>query len=308
MSWWPFDQLRDDGVVPIGRPIANTRLHVLDAANRTVPISVKGHLHIGGIQVGEGYLGNPALTAERFVTLTIDGRTERVYRTGDIARWLGDGQVKLRGMRIELSEIEARARSHPLLEEAVAQVDGTLAQQQLYCHVVAKHGTMIADKAAFIADLKSFMAQSLPLYIQDCQFMLLDAMPVSPNGKVDRQALPRPATIETVAAIQPANAMEHAITAIWADNLGIPVHRIDATANFFEIGGNSLMSVAVQTDIRRITGLDPAIADIFENPTIQLLARHLTGRREHSEDRSAAVRDGRSRLLQARSRSQRHHS
>ena len=316
VTWWRFDAPRADRVVPIGRPIANNHIHVLDGEGQTVPIGVAGELHIGGAQVGEGYLNNPTLTAERFVTLTPRGAPERLYKTGDLVRWMADGeveyigrldnQVKLRGMRVELGEIENKAREHPAIEQVVVTVDGELSDQRLVCYLVAKQDVAEAP-VRLIAELRRFMAQSLPGYMTQCGYLLLDRLPLSPNGKVDRLALPRP---DSVAAFDDGGAdrvaassrTEHALAAIWSERLGLPAERIGMTDSFFEIGGNSLLSIAVQADIKRVLATEVAIADLFQYPTIQHLARFLDGNVERAADRAPAFKQARDRILRARTR------
>ena len=318
VTWWPFDQVRADRIVPIGRPIANNRIHVLDAYGQTVPIGVAGELHIGGIQVGAGYLNNPALTAERFLTLAPEGEPERLYRTGDMARWLPDGQVeylgrldgqvKLRGMRVELGEIERKAREHPWIEEAVVLVDGALADQRLLCYLVAKPEAQL-DGAGLVGELRQFMARSLPGYMTQCRYVMLERLPLSPNGKVDRLALPRPDAIDDrpapAAHVAPAGRTEQTLLGIWSERLGLARTQIGATDSFFEIGGNSLLSIAVQADIKRELGIEVAVADLFQYPTIQHLARFIDGSAERAADRSPVLQQAKDRLLRARTRRQR---
>lgn len=315
VSWWPFNTLRADRAVPIGRPIANCRLHVLDALGQPVPIGVTGELHIGGIQVGEGYLNNPVLTAERFVTLSPVGMPERLYRTGDLARWLPDGQVeylgrldsqvKLRGMRVELAEIERRAREHARIEDAVVLVTGELADQHLMCYLVARAGVQDSPDN-LVADVRQFLSRTLPGYMTHCRYVLLEQLPLSPNGKVDRQALLRtqaaPARDRGVASVPVASHTERLLANIWSERLGIAVDQIGTTDSFFEIGGNSLLSIAVQGDIKRDLDMEIAVADLFQYPTIAHLAHFIDGQAETSLDRSPALQQAKDRLLRARSR------
>ena len=313
VTWWPFDVPRADRVVPIGRPIANTRIHVLDPHGQCVPIGVPGELHIGGVQVGEGYLNNPELTAQRFVTLAPAGAPERLYRTGDLVRWLDDGQieyigrldnqVKLRGMRVELGEIESRVRAFEAIEEAVVVVDGELADQRLLCYLVPRPQAT-PDSAQLIADLRQFLGRSLPAYMLECRYIVLDRLPLSPNGKIDRLALPKPAADAAPARdrVAPGSRTERALTTIWAANLGVPAERIGVTDSFFEIGGNSLLTIAVQADIVRDLQIEVAVADLFQYPTIQHLARFIDGTSEQHADRSQALKSAKDRVLRARSR------
>lgn len=313
VSWWPFDAVRPDGIVPIGRPIANVRLYVLDDQGRQQPIGVPGELHIGGIQVGQGYLNKPDLTQERFVVRAPRGEPERLYRTGDRARWLEDGQiqylgrldhqVKLRGVRIELGDIESRLRAHPQVVDAVAAVSGTLADQVLACYVVI--ASDVASRADVVHGLKRFMEEGLPAYARQCRFVLLDHLPLSPNGKVDRQALPAPETMAPVLAVKVATVggTERALQSIWAEVLGMPAESLGSTDNFFETGGNSLRAIALQVAIRKTIGKDIAIADLFQYPSIAEQARRLDAREEHPrEERRNTTTAAKQRILQARSR------
>ena len=321
VSWWRFNAVRADRLVPIGAPIANVRLHILDADDRPAPVGVTGELHIAGIQVGEGYLNQPALTAERFVTREVMGRRERLYRTGDRARWLPDGQiayvgrldnqVKLFGVRVELGDIESHVRAQPQVADAVVAVYGEHAAQRLACYVVAADEP--EDEAAFVATLRAALAQCLPAnLLQSCVFMPLAALPLSPNGKVDRQALPAPlaapAARRTVA--QPDSALAGALRALWSRHLQLAPDAISVHDNFFEIGGNSLLSIALQTDIKDSLGRDIAVTDIFRHPTIAQLCRHLGAADAAAPALAAAAAPdpGRragamARALQARSRS-----
>lgn len=317
VTWWPFDAPRADRVVPIGRPIANCRIHVLDIHGLCAPIGVPGELHIGGVQVGEGYLNNPTLTAERFVTLAPAGAPERLYRTGDLVRWLDDGQieylgrldnqVKLRGMRVELGEIESRVRAFDAVEEAVVVVDGELASQRLLCYLVPRPQAA-ADAASLVADLRRFLGQSLPAYMLECRYIVLDSLPLSPNGKIDRLALPRPAADDAPVCdrVAPSGSTERALAAIWAAHLGLQIERVGVTDSFFEVGGNSLLTIAVQADILRELQIEVAVADLFRYPTIQHLARHIDGASDHHADRSHALKSARDRVLRARSRHRSH--
>jgi len=316
VSWWPFDRLRDDGLVPIGRPIANNRLYILDDAGRQLPIGVAGELHIAGVQVGEGYIGNPALSAQCFVTLAPAGVPERMYKTGDLARWLHDGQIqyvgridnqiKLRGMRVELGEIEGRLRAHPGVEEVVVGVEGELAHQRLVCYLVRAEG-VAAELGAFVSELRSTLAQSMPSYMSQCRYVVLERIPLSPNGKIDRLAL---ATAPTLRApenlvVEPADDLERALLRIWMRRLEAQPGSIGVHDNFFEVGGNSMMTIAVQADIAAELRLEVAISELFQNPTIQHLARFLSGRAPTRQARTATLREGRERILKARARANR---
>ncbi|HEX3128876.1 MAG TPA: non-ribosomal peptide synthase/polyketide synthase, partial [Thermoanaerobaculia bacterium] len=248
--------------IPIGRPVANTRIHILDADGNPVPVGVAGELHIAGVQVGRGYLHRPDLTAERFVP---DQNGARMYRTGDLARWLANGeieylgridhQVKIRGFRIELGEIEAVLARQPGVREAVVLArDGRLA-----AYVVGN-----ADRAA--------LARELPEYMVPSAWVVLDAMPLSPNGKVDRRALARieagiQSETEWVAPRTPAEAL---VSGIWSDLLG--VDQPGAHDNFFTLGGHSLLATRLISRIREAFGMELPLRTVFEAPVLTDLA------------------------------------
>jgi len=273
VTWWPFDEPRADHCVPIGRPIANNRMHVLDAHDRPVPIGVAGQLHIAGVQVGNGYIGNPGLTAEKFLTLDIDGVPERVYRTGDRARWLGDGvieylgrldnQVKLRGLRIELGEIEACLLETGSVAQAAVLVCafGDGGPEGLVAYVVPHGGS--GDSQA----LKTALRAQLPEYMVPSRFLFLAAMPLTSSGKLDRKALPAPAagTAADVEAV-PLTAADQALAALWGTVLGAAP--ADAMANFFGLGGHSLLAMQLVSLMRRRFGIEVPLKVIFEKPVL----------------------------------------
>ncbi|HEX3129919.1 MAG TPA: amino acid adenylation domain-containing protein, partial [Thermoanaerobaculia bacterium] len=273
--------------VPIGRPVANTRILILDREGGEVPVGIAGELHIGGVQVGRGYLGRPGLTAERFVP---DEGGARLYRTGDLARRLPDGeveylgridhQVKIRGFRIELGEIEAALARHPEVREAVVLARG----QALAAYVSPKTG----------ADLRAFLAESLPEHMIPSSFVFLDALPVTPNGKADRKAL---AAIEPEsrqgAYTAPRGVTEEILAGIWRDLLGLP--RVGAADRFFELGGHSLLGMRMAARVRDAFGVELPLRALFEAPTVAALAARiegLSGRGEALPPIRRAPRDG----------------
>src|SRR6185436_8949361 len=228
--------------VPIGRPVANTRIRLLDGEGNPVPVGVAGELFIAGVQVGRGYLHRPDLTAERFVP---DGGGARMYRTGDLARYLPDGeieylgrldhQVKIRGFRIELGEVEAALARHPEVREAVVLARG----EGLVGYVVPPVST----------DLRAFLRDSLPEHMVPSGLVFLEAMPLTPNGKVDRKAL---AQIEPERQadgfVAPRTATEERLAAIWSELLGVA--RIGIADRFFDLGGHSLLATRVVSRVR----------------------------------------------------------
>ena len=262
--------------VPIGRPIANTRIHLMDHGGRPVPLGVAGELWIGGANVGRGYLGRPELTAERFIPDPLDARESgsRAYRTGDLARRRPDGaleylgridhQVKLRGVRIELGEIESALLRHPGVREAAVVVREDRGIRRLVGYV-APAGIATAD------ELRRFLLARLPEVMVPARFVELDALPLSPNGKLDRRALPAPDPGAPEAAWEPpATAREEILAGIWAEVLGLD--RVGALDNFFALGGDSILSIRLLSRVREL-GMDLSLQQLFQHQTVRDLAR-----------------------------------
>ena len=263
-------------VVPIGRPIANTRIHLLDPAFEPVPIGVPGELWIGGLNVGRGYLARPSLTAERFVPDPFGGPGERLYRTGDLARIRGDGeieylgridfQVKVRGFRIELGEIEAALAAHPEVREAVVLTrEDQPGDPRLVAYVVSR---------AEAAGLREHLRGRLPEYMIPAFFVMLNALPLSPNGKVDRKSLPAPqgqSPEQGYLAIR--TPVEEILAGIWAELLG--VERVGAADHFFALGGHSLLAMRVLSRLRALFGVEIPLRDLFEAPKLADLAARI---------------------------------
>ncbi|NOK09188.1 non-ribosomal peptide synthetase, partial [Corallococcus exercitus] len=268
---------RHDGrrSVPIGRPVANTRIHVLDASLRPVPVGIAGELYIGGVQVGRGYLGRPALTAERFIPDPYGPRGARLYRTGDQARVLADGsieylgrldfQVKVRGFRIELGEVESALGQCDGVRESVVVVrEDAPGTKRLVAYVVGQG--MTAE------GLREALKARLPEYMVPAAFVVLDALPLSPNGKVDRKALPKPeATAEAAEAYEaPRTRTEETLASVWARVLG--VKRVGVKENFFALGGDSILSIQVVAKAGQ-AGLKVTPKQLFQHPTVEQLAK-----------------------------------
>ncbi|HEX6288729.1 MAG TPA: amino acid adenylation domain-containing protein, partial [Herpetosiphonaceae bacterium] len=226
-----YAECQPDGrTPPIGRPIANMAVYVLDVQMQPVPVGVPGELYIGGVQLARGYLGRPDLTAARFVPDPFSGTPgARLYRTGDLARWRSDGQleylgrvdqqVKLRGYRIELGEIESVLLEHPAVQAAAVDLRETRASHEQLVAYVVERG---AGDDGLIADLRSYAAERLPAYMVPSAFVVLDALPLTPNGKVDRKALPQPErTSAPTTLVAPRTETETTLARIWADVLGL---------------------------------------------------------------------------------------
>ncbi|WP_345891925.1 amino acid adenylation domain-containing protein [Burkholderia sp. Ap-962] len=266
----------------IGRPIANTRIYLLDEHGQPVPTGAVGELHIGGDGVARGYLNRPELTAERFVRDPFAGDVEaRMYRTGDLARYLPDGnieylgrndfQVKIRGFRIELGEIEARLANHPAVREAVVLAIGDGADKRLVVYVVAEHDEQL------VGALRSHLGAQLPDYMVPAAFVRLDALPLTPNGKVDRRALPAPdqSALARQAYEAPQGEIECALAEIWAELLG--VEKVSRHDSFFALGGHSLLAVRLVGRIAAL-GTELPLAKLFASPTLAGLAALITNR------------------------------
>ncbi|MES1243260.1 MAG: amino acid adenylation domain-containing protein, partial [Acidobacteriota bacterium] len=300
--------------IPIGGPIGHTRVHVLDADLRSVPIGVRGELYTGGLGLARGYFGRPDLTAERFVP-DPSGVGERLYRTGDFARWLPDGgleflgrrdvQVKIRGFRIELGEIETVLGRHPSVAEAVVVArEDRPGDRRLVAYLVPAGETPVA------ADLQAFLRRSLPDYMVPAAFVALPALPLTANAKVDRAALPAPedAVREAQASyVPPRSALERTIVGIWQEVLGR--ERIGVHDNFFDLGGHSLLLLQAVSRMNEALGKELPRGLLFEHPTVAALARILGEGEEteeapavaleRSQDRAAARRES---ILQQRRR------
>jgi amino acid adenylation domain-containing protein len=268
-------------VVPIGRPTANTRMYVLDAAGQPVPLGVAGELHIGGAQVARGYLHRPELTAQRFVADPFSGVPgARLYRTGDLVRWQPDGtllylgrndfQVKLRGFRIELGEIEARLAACDGVREALVLCrEDSPGDKRLVAYVVPHDGAALA-----VAMLRASLAESLAEHMLPSAFVLLDALPLTANGKVDRGALPAPAGRTAGAEyVAPRNATEETLCRVWSALLQL--ERIGINDNFFESGGHSLLLVKLHAELGQLYPQRLALSDYFKYTTVAALAAFL---------------------------------
>ncbi|CAO3379136.1 amino acid adenylation domain-containing protein [Azospirillum argentinense] len=280
--------IEGDGGVPIGRPVWNTQLRILDHALRPVPPGAVGELHLCGDQLAIGYLGRPGLTASRFVADPFDhGR--RMYRTGDLARWLPDGsveylgrtdhQVKIRGQRIELGEIESALTALPGVAQAVVTAvelgggrsEPGMDRRQLVAHLVPAAGHVV-DEAA----IRTALQDTLPPHMLPAAYVTLDSLPLSPNGKLDRKALPLPAIGAEAASSgrSPAPGLESRLAAVFAELLEL--ERIGADDDFFAIGGHSLLAMRLAARIRRDLGQPVSVSQIMVAPTVARLAALLS--------------------------------
>lgn len=263
-------------IVPLGRPLANTQIYLLDNYYQPVPLGVPGEIYIGGDSVARGYINQPELTAERFIPHSFNSR---LYKTGDLARYLPDGnleflgriddQVKLHGFRIELGEIEAILRQHPQVREVVAVVrENYPGKKLLVAYIVPEE--QIANLKSF--ELRDFVKQKLPEYMVPSQFISLKALPLTANGKIDRKSLPAPEAIKPelqASFVAPLTPAEVALAKIWAQLLGL--EQVSIHDNFFELGGDSIISIQAIAKANQV-GLRLTPKQIFEHQTIAKLA------------------------------------
>jgi acyl-coenzyme A synthetase/AMP-(fatty) acid ligase/acyl carrier protein len=276
---------------PIGHPIANTRVYVLSRQREPVPLGVVGELYVGGAGVSRGYLGSPALTADRFVPDHMSGRSgARLYRTGDLVRYRPDGQleflgradnqVKIRGFRIELGEIETALRQHPAIEESIVVAhQETNGSKRLVAYVV----TGPADQALNVEELQSFLRGRLPEYMLPSAFTVLPQLPLTPNGKINRAALPAPSYglgSSTSEFVAPRTAAEESVAKLWCEVLDL--ESVSVNESFFDLGGHSLLATQVVSRLRREFGIDLPVRSVFESPTIAALARVIEVARENA--------------------------
>jgi amino acid adenylation domain-containing protein len=276
------------GPVPIGRPIANTRVYVLDQGGQVVPEGVPGELYIGGDGLARGYLRRAELTAERFVPDAVSHEPgARLYRTGDLVRWGPDGvieylgrldrQVKIRGHRVELAEIEGVLSRHGAVREAVVVArEDVGGGPRLVAYVVTDGG----QRTSLVTDLRSLLRAELPEHMVPSAFVALERLPLLPNGKVDRRGLPPPESewADADAAFSPPRTpLEELVAGIWAELLRTP--RVDVRATFFDLGGHSLQITQILVRIREALGVELPLRVFFESPTVEALAERLEAAR-----------------------------
>ncbi|MEM1391734.1 MAG: amino acid adenylation domain-containing protein [Cyanobacteria bacterium P01_H01_bin.150] len=275
-------QLLNSNTIPIGRPIANTQIYILDTHLNPVPIGVAGELYIGGSGVGRGYLNRPELTSEKFIQNPFDNsKSKQLYKTGDLARYLSDGnieflgridnQVKVRGFRIELGEIEALLNTHPQVNQAAIIVrEDTPGNQRLVAYIVSSSDSLNS------AELRPYLLSKLPEYMVPSAFVLLESLPLTPNGKVDRKALPAPDINLTRSHeyIPPQTETEKQIAAVLQEVL--QVEKVSIDDNFFELGANSLTLVVINSKLRQILSIELPVVEMFTCPNIKALSQHIT--------------------------------
>jgi amino acid adenylation domain-containing protein len=277
--WSTVDRVLPGEAATIGRPVGNTRCHVLDERGNPVPPGVPGELYLSGDGVADGYLGRPGLTAERFVTAP--GGAGRAYRTGDLVRHLPDGrleylertdgQVKLNGYRIELGEVESALRRLPGVTGAVAVVrEDRPGDRRLAGYLASPADPQ--DTAA----LRAALGEHLPAYMVPSALVVLPALPLTPNGKVDRNALPGPDVVRVAGgAAEVRNHTERRIAGVWCEVLGL--EQVGAEDNFFDVGGDSLRLTSVVAALRERFGLRVTRLEMFAHPTVRAMAAHVAG-------------------------------
>lgn len=273
-----------EGPILIGRPIANTQIYILDGQMQPVPVGVPGEIHIGGAGVGRGYLKQPEMTMERFVPDPFGKETNaRLYKTGDFGRYLRDGsieylhridnQIKVRGFRIELGEIETVLIRHPQVREvAVAMRDDASGNRRLIGYVMPAQ-----EEKPTVESLRSFLQNKLPHYMVPELFVTLKALPLTPNNKIDRKALPDPTKARPAMEqvyVSPSTASERTLTDIWRQVLSLA--QVGVHDNFFDLGGNSLLIIQVVARIRQAFDIDFPIVKLFQYPTIRSLTECLS--------------------------------
>ena len=262
---------------PIGRPIANTQVYVLDGEMNPVSMGVVGELYVAGAGVSRGYIGRGGLTAARFVANPFGQPGSRMYMTGDLARYRADGnleyrgradrQVKIRGFRIELGEVEAALLRHEALVHAAVVAHEARGEQRLVAYVVATPGGAAPDSNT----LREFLKETLPEYLVPSVFVAMEELPLTPSGKVDRERLPEPELSDPLRYVPPRTSTEELVAQVWAEVLGL--EHIGIHDNFFELGGHSLLAMQVIARLRDVLGIDLRLLSLFEAPAIEPLAR-----------------------------------
>lgn len=275
--------------VPIGRPIANTQVYLLNSYHQPVPVGVPGELYIGGDGIAKGYLNRPELTKEKFIPDPFSGKPEaRLYKTGDMARYLPDGnieflgrvddQVKIRGYRIELGEIEAVLGQHPAIQELiVTSREDTPGDKRLVAYVVLKGKTVSGTQ-----ELRAHVSQKLPDYMVPSAFVFLESLPRTPIGKVDLERLPAPDAKRHELDVRysaPRNSVEEVLATIWAQVLNLD--HVGIEDNFFELGGHSILVIQIASRVRDIFKVELPLRDIFAKPTVSGLAESLRENSKH---------------------------
>ena len=267
---------------PIGRPIPNAKVYILDQFLQPVPIGVPGEIYIGGISVARGYLNRPELTKERFIPdpFAPKGHPGRLYKSGDKARYLPDGnieflgrfdhQIKIRGFRVELGEVETALSQYPDVQEAVVLVQEETTGKRLVAYIVPKKDNP-SQKEIDVRAVQAFLKEKLPNYMVPSAFVTLDALPLTPSGKISRRALPSPDEHSLLREefVAPRHALELEMAQIWQDVLAVA--QVGVRDNFFDLGGHSLLAVQLMAQIQERFGIQLSLSTLFQKPTVELL-------------------------------------
>ncbi|HZI32791.1 MAG TPA: amino acid adenylation domain-containing protein, partial [Candidatus Binatia bacterium] len=288
VTYRPLDASDLNSGSVIGAPIPDLEIYILDEQRQPVPVGVPGEIYVGGAGVARGYLNRPELSAERFIPHPFNHDSQaRLYKTGDLARWLPDGdieylgrfdhQVKIRGHRIELGEIESALARHPAVKEAVvvANMDGS-GEKQLVAYTVPKPESEKRTVEIDAVALRDFLREKLPDYMIPAAFMRMESLPLNTNGKLDHKALPafdRQATAAARKYVAPHDDMEARLATIWEEVLG--VHPVGIEDHFFDLGGHSLLAVRLAARIEKAFGKKILVAAIFQSPTVRQLAKNI---------------------------------
>jgi len=287
-SWYLANsgrQAENINTIPIGRPIGNARIFILNPQHRPQPPNVPGELCIAGTGLARGYLNQPELTAEKFIDIELFGKTERIYKTGDLARWLPDGnleflgridsQIKLRGFRIELGEIESVLCQYPDVKEAVANLYEADGDKRIVAYLTSTQDNFDTD------DLRGWLKARLPDYMVPSHFLCLDALPLTPNGKIDRKALPKPDLSIQGEQQLPHSETEQLLCSLWSQVLRLDVASV--SANFFAAGGHSLLATQLVSRIRESFDIEMPLRTVFEYPMLREQAEWLDRQQRGAE-------------------------
>jgi amino acid adenylation domain-containing protein len=281
VTYWECQRESDLRTVPIGRPVANTQIYILDSYMQPVPVGVSGELHIGGVQVARGYLNRAELTAEKFIPDPFsDNPQALLYKTGDLARYLPDGsieylgrldnQVKVRGLRIELGEIESVLSQHPAVRDTVVLArEDVPGDVRLVAYLIPDQNQKLS-----ISDLRNYIKQELPDFMVPSHFVTLDEFPLTPNGKIDRRFLPSPIGLRPELGsdyVAPRTEIERTLSSIWKAVLHL--EKIGIHDNFFELGGHSLLATQVISRINKAFAVGLPLRSFFKSPTIEALSK-----------------------------------
>jgi amino acid adenylation domain-containing protein len=290
---------------PIGRPIPRTKIYVLDGNAQPAPIGIPGEIHIGGYGLARGYLSLPELTNQRFITVGFtDSGKERLYKTGDLARYLPDGQIeflgrvddqlKVRGFRIEPGEIETKLKQHQSIQDAIViATDGDAGARSLVAYIVPVPGKVIVQ-----TELSDFLEERLPKFMVPAQYMFLEALPRLPSGKVARKMLPKPTPTTTTQAhefMPPQSALEQSIANVWKEILKL--ERVGVEDNFFDLGGNSLSLAALHARVAQLVSKEVPLIEMFRRPTIRSLVSYVDSSAVGTSAGSSHVRERAQRKL-----------